>query len=71
MRIATGKVVDGKVILEGESLEEGTSVTVLVPDGGETFALSPDEEDALRAAIAEADRGEGTDGDDFLDQLTR
>jgi len=70
MRIASGKVVDGKVVLEGDSLEEGTLVTVIAPDEANTFELSSDEEDALRAAIAEADRGEGADGDAFLDQLT-
>jgi hypothetical protein len=29
MKVASGKVVEGKVVLEGVSLEEGTSVTVL------------------------------------------
>jgi len=32
MKVATGKVVGGKVVLEGVSLEEGTSVTVLAKD---------------------------------------
>ena len=71
MRIATGKVVDGKVVLDGERLDDGTVVTVLAPEADETFALSPDDEDALRAALAEADLGEGVDGDAFLDQLPR
>jgi len=32
MKIATGKVVGGKVIVEGVNLEESTSVTVLAKD---------------------------------------
>ena len=32
MRIATGRVVDGKVIVDGEPLKEGATVTVLTPD---------------------------------------
>ena len=58
MRIATGKVVSGKVIIEGEPLEDGTTVTILARDSDETFALSPDEEAKLLASIAEAEQGE-------------
>jgi hypothetical protein len=71
MRIATGRVVDGKVVVEGDPLDEGAVVTVLAPEGEETFSLSPDDEDALRGALAEADRGESIDGDELLDQLSR
>ena len=71
MRIATGRVVDGKVVLDGDPLDEGTVVTVLAPEGEETFSLSPDDEAELRSALAEADRSEGIDGDELLDQLTR
>ena len=39
MRIATGKVVGGKLELDGDSLEEGATVTVLVPEPDETFEL--------------------------------
>jgi hypothetical protein len=58
MKIATGKVVEGKVIVEGVTLEEGTSVTVLAKDGEGGFTLSPEEEAELLLSIAEADRGE-------------
>jgi hypothetical protein len=42
MKVATGKVVDGKVILEGVSFAEGTSVTVLARDD-EGFELTPEQ----------------------------
>ena len=35
MRIATGRVISGKVVVEGEPLTEGATVTVLAPDGVE------------------------------------
>ena len=57
MRIIRGKVVDGRVVVEGEALSEGATVTVLAPDEA-TFTLSEEDEAALLVAISEADRGE-------------
>jgi len=37
MKVATGKIVDGKVVLEGEPLAEGSVVTVLARRDDETF----------------------------------
>ena len=68
MRITKGKVVDGHIVVEGESLTEGSIVTVLVSDEP-TFSLSHQEEDALLEAIAEADRGELLDAEDVLKRL--
>ena len=58
MKIATGKIVGGKVVLEGEPLAEGLVVTVVAREDDETFDVSPDEEQALFSAIAQAERGE-------------
>ncbi len=71
MRVANGRVVDGKIVLEGEPLEEGAVVTVLAADDEESFTLTPGQEQALRLAIAEAERGEGVEAEAFLEQLTR
>jgi len=71
MRVATGKVVAGKVVVDGAPFEEGTSVTVIAADGAETFELGPEDEDALLAAIAEAERGELVDGAELLNNLRR
>ena len=68
MRVTKGKVVDGQIVVEGESLTEGSVVTVLVPDE-RTFTLSAEEETALLEAIAEADRGEFVDAEDVLKRL--
>ena len=68
MRITKGKVVAGHIIVEGESLIEGSTVTILVPDE-RTFTLSDEDEASLLEAIAEADRGELLDAQDILKQL--
>jgi len=69
MRVATGKVVSGKIVVEGEPFAEGSSVTVVAPENGEVFDLSPADEAALLAAIDEAERGDVVDGDQLLRDL--
>jgi hypothetical protein len=58
MQIASGKVVGGRVELDGD-LPEGASVTVIARDGDETFQVDPATEKMLLEAIAQCDRGEG------------
>ena len=62
MRIATGKVVAGKVVVDGAPFEEGSRVTVIAVDDTETFELGREDEASLLAAIEEANRGEVVDG---------
>lgn len=69
MKVVTGKVVSGNIVIEGEPLEEGSTVTVLAPERDETFALDADAETSLLAAIAEADRGEVITGEQLLSRL--
>jgi hypothetical protein len=72
MKVATGKVVGGKVVVEGVTLEEGTSVTVLAKDDEGGFTLTPEEEEAeLLLSIAEADRGETVSAEEVLAKLAR
>lgn len=58
MTFATGRVVDGKVVFEGDPLAEGSVVTVITRDDGGSFEVSPEDERALLEAIAQADRGQ-------------
>ncbi len=58
-----------KIVIDGASFEEGVSVTVIAADDLETFALGPEDEAAILAAIAEANRGEIVDGDELLAKL--
>jgi hypothetical protein len=57
MRIASGKVVAGKVVVEGEPLTEGATVTVLAPDDDQPFDLSTEDEALLLESIREAEQG--------------
>jgi hypothetical protein len=72
MKVTTGKIVEGKVVLDGEPLTEGAVVTVLARDDeAETFDVSPEEERALLAAIAEADQGQLISWEMLRKQLRR
>jgi len=71
MKVTTGIVVDGKVVVEGESLAEGSTVTVLLRDNEEAFELTPGEEDELLDSIAQIERGEFVSGEQLLERLRR
>jgi hypothetical protein len=68
MRIASGKVVDGRVELDGE-LPEGASVTVLALEDDETFEADAETEKMLLEAIGQCDRGQTTPLTDLLSEL--
>jgi hypothetical protein len=70
MQIASGKVVDGRVELDGE-LPEGASVTVLAREGDETFEADPETEQMLLAAIAQCERGDTVPLTQLLGELRR
>jgi hypothetical protein len=44
MRVATGKIVAGKVVLEGQPFEEGVTVAVIAADESKCFDLTPEQE---------------------------
>jgi beta-lactam-binding protein with PASTA domain len=68
MRIASGKVVDGRVELETE-LPEGASVTVLALEGDETFEIDQETESMLLEAIGQCDRAQTTPMAKLLSEL--
>jgi len=69
MKIITGHVVDGTIVVEGEPLEEGATVTVLAREDDESFQLSARDEADLLLAINQADHGDVVEGDELLRQL--
>jgi hypothetical protein len=69
MLITTGKVHGGMIQVDSRSLPEGAAVTVLDPEGDETFELSFEEEAKLLAAIEEAERRETASAADLLKQI--
>ena len=71
MKVATGRVIGGKVVLEGEPLAEGSVVTVVAREEDEPFEVSPEQEKALIAAIAQAERGEVISWEELRERLRR
>ena len=68
MRITSGKVVHGRVEVDGD-LPEGALVTVLALDGDETFEADAKTEKMLLEAIAQCDRGQTTPLTRLLSEL--
>ena len=71
MQLAIGTVVDGKVVVEGESLPEGALVANLARDSDETFEVLPELEVELSESIGQANRGETIRADELLERLRR
>jgi hypothetical protein len=69
MKIATGTVTDGTIVVEGHPFSEGEKVTVLSYGVREPFRVSPEEKRMLLESIAQADRGELVDANDLLAEL--
>jgi hypothetical protein len=69
MLIPTGRVSGGSIELETGDLPEGAKVTILAPENGEVFELSPDDEAKLQDAVAEAERGEAMPASELLEQI--
>lgn len=71
MQVTTGIVVDGKVVVEGDRLPDGTVVTIIARDAEETFEVPPELEAELLESIAQADRGETISADEVIARLRR
>lgn len=71
MKVATGTVVGGKIVLEGEPLAEGSVVTVVAREDNEIFEVSPEDERALLEAITQADLGHVVSWETLREQLRR
>jgi hypothetical protein len=71
MQVTTGTVIDGKIVMAGEPLPEGTVVTILSREADETFQVPKELEAELLESMGEADRGEAISADDMLQRLRR
>jgi hypothetical protein len=70
--IQTGRVVDGKVVVDDDMpLPEGAIVGIVIRDHEERFELTLEEEERIARSVAEIERGEVVSGDDFLAKLRR
>lgn len=68
MQIASGKVVDGRIVVEAE-FPEGADVTLIALDGEETFEVDAELEAVLLQSIAQGKRGETISADELLAEL--
>jgi predicted transcriptional regulator len=71
MRVATGTVHSGTVVLGDPSLAEGTQVWVLTCEKEAEVKLSAEELAELEAGVAEAERGETISGEEHFARLRR
>ena len=69
MKITTGTVVQGHIVVEGQPFSEGEKVTILGHDDQTPFRVTAEEKRLLLESIAQADRGEFVDDDDLLTEL--
>ena len=69
MLITTGKVSNGVIVIDSKDLPEGTTVTLIAPEGDETFELDASQETELLAAIAEMERGEFVTASELLEKI--
>ena len=71
MQLATGTVVNGKVVLEGASFPDGTIVTILARESDETFEVPAELESELQASLEEGNRGETISAAELFERLRR
>jgi hypothetical protein len=71
MRVATGTVIAGQVVLDDSEFIDGTHVVVISRDRDDDICLSAEELAELEAGIAEADRGETISGYELFARLRR
>lgn len=69
MQLVTGTVVEGKVVLSGVTLPEGSVVTVLAQEVQPSVKLPAHLQAELEDALAEADREEGITADELFAKL--
>ena len=71
MRVATGTVIKGTIIVDDPDFKDGTDVFILTREQEEDVRLSPEELAELEAGIIEADQGDMIPGDEFFSRLRR
>jgi hypothetical protein len=71
MKMLTAKVKDGQLDVPEGLLEEGATVTVLIPESEEPFQLTPEQRKVIEESIAQIERGEWVDGWALLDEIGR
>ena len=71
MKLATGTVIEGKVVIDGDPLPGGMVVTVLAHDADETFSVPFELEPELDESLAQASRGDTVSVEEALRRLRK
>ena len=71
MQLVTGTVVEGKVVLSGATLPDGSIVTVLAEDSQDSVKLPAHLQAELEDALTEADREEGISVEEQFDRIKK
>lgn len=69
MVVSSGRVVAGKIIVDGDPLPDGAVVTILTREGDETFEVDAAMEAELLESFGEADRGETVSAEEVMRTL--
>ncbi len=69
MRVASGRVIGGHVELDDAEFPEGATVTILFPEGEETFEADAETERMLLESIAQCGRGQTVPLEKVLGEL--
>ena len=64
-------MIDGRVELMDAEFPEGATVTVLFPEGDETFEVDEETERMLLESIAQCERGQTVPFEQVLEELRR
>jgi hypothetical protein len=70
MKLVTGKVVAGRIEVEGERLKDST-VTVVAQEDYGRVELTAEQEAELARRIQSVESGQFVDGDELLNELSR
>jgi hypothetical protein len=68
MQVASGKVINGQVVVDAE-LPEGADIMLLALDGEESFEVDAELKAVLLESIVQADRGETIPAEELLREL--
>lgn len=71
MRITTGTVIDGHIVVEGVPLVEGSIVTVIARGADDTFVFSGQDESDLLSSIEQIEAGYHISAEELLETLKR
>ena len=71
MRVASGRVIDGRVELMDSQFPEGSAVTILLHEGDETFEADEETERMVLDSIAQCERGQTVPFETVIERLAR